>query len=349
MTTGPTPFWRRVVFSPAFAVVLVLVLLTTFAALRYTNFLGAYNVSSVLRYISMFALVALGMCFVIMTGGIDLSVGTVAAASSVVAAIFSPYGLMAGLAGGLGMGLAAGLLNALIITRLKILPFIATLATMLAASGTALLLANNQTVSVSYDTEFTTLGQGDMFTAFRPEWVDADDAGVLGKFLGFLLAFPIPAFIALAAYVVGAIVLNHTAFGRHVLAVGGGEDASRLMGLPVTRTIFSVYLISGACAGMAGVILASQFGAGQPIEGVGWELFAIASVVVGGTLLTGGKGSIGGTLAGAMLLGLIFTILNFENGMGWISLSAYWQSVVRGVFLFVVVVLQSRLARTAQR
>ena len=121
------------------------------------------------------------------------------------------------------------------------------------------------------------------------------------------------------------------------------------MGLPVHRTIFSVYLISGACAGMAGVILAAQFGAGQPLEGVGWELFAIASVVVGGTLLTGGKGSIGGTLAGAMLLGLIFTVLNFENGMGWISLSAYWQSVVRGTFLFVVVVLQSRLAKPAQR
>ena len=128
----------------------------------------------------------------------------------------------------------------------------------------------------------------------------------------------------------------------------GGTEASRLMGLPVDRTIFLVYVISGGMAGMAGVILASQFGAGQPIEGIGWELFAIASVVVGGTLLTGGKGSIGGTLAGALLLGIIFTILNFENGMGWISLSAYWQSVVRGVFLFVVVVLQAKLSKQAK-
>ena len=339
---------RRMILSPTFAVALVLVLLTTFATLRYDGFASAYNISSVLRSVSMFALVALGMCFVIMTGGIDLSVGTVAAASSVVAAILSPYGLLAGLGGGLGFGLLAGFLNAWIITRLKILPFIATLATMLAASGTALLLAHNETVSVSYDTAFTTLGQGDILTSIRPEWVDGDDAGAIGQLLGFLLGFPIPAFIALVAYVAGAVVLSHTAFGRHVLAVGGGEDASRLMGLPVNRTIFSVYLISGACAGMAGVILASQFGAGQPIEGVGWELFAIASVVVGGTLLTGGKGSVWGTLAGAMLLGVIFTILNFENGMGWISLSAYWQSVVRGGFLFVVVVLQSRLAKPAQ-
>jgi galactofuranose transport system permease protein len=335
--------------SPSLGVVLVLLLLTLFGAWRYDGFLSTYNVQSVLRYNSMFALVALGMCFVIMTGGIDLSVGSVAALASVVAAYLSPYGLIAGTFGGLAAGLAAGTINALVITRLRILPFIATLATMLAASGTALLLANNQSVSVSYDTAFTQLGQGDLLTFMRPEWVDAKDAGPGAQFLGFLLSFPTPAFIALMAYVLGWVVLNHTAFGRHVLAVGGGMDASRLMGLPVDRTVFQVYLISGGMAGMAGVILASQFGAGQPIEGVGWELFAIASVVVGGTLLTGGKGSIGGTLAGALLLGLIFTILNFENGMGWISLSAYWQSVVRGAFLFVVVVLQSRLAGQATR
>ena len=116
------------------------------------------------------------------------------------------------------------------------------------------------------------------------------------------------------------------------------------MGLSVDRVKLLTYLASGTLAGMAGVILASQFGAGQPTEGVGWELFAIASVVVGGTLLTGGLGSVGATLSGVLLLGLIFNILNFENGMGWISLSAYWQSVVRGLFLLVVVVLQSRLA-----
>ena len=143
----------------------------------------------------------------------------------------------------------------------------------------------------------------------------------------------------------GSVLLNFTAFGRYVLAVGGGEDAARLMGLPVDRVKFLVYVMSGALAGLAGVILAAQFGAGQPTEGVGWELFAIASVVVGGTLLTGGVGSVGATLAGVLLLGLIFNILNFENGLGWISLSAYWQSVIRGSFLLLVVILQSRLTR----
>ncbi|GEO16749.1 hypothetical protein MAE02_44450 [Microvirga aerophila] len=142
-------------------------------------------------------------------------------------------------------------------------------------------------------------------------------------------------------------MLNLTAFGRTVLAVGGNEDATRLMGLPTTRVKAAVYIMSGGLAGLAGVILAAQFGAGQPIEGVGWELFAIASVVVGGTLLTGGVGSVGSTLAGVLLLGLIFNILNFENGLGWISLSAYWQSVIRGALLLVVVAIQARLmART---
>jgi galactofuranose transport system permease protein len=337
---------RQWSIAPSFAVIGVLLLLIAFGGLRYDGFLGTYNVQSVLRYVSMFAFVSLGMCFVIMTGGIDLSVGSVAAMSSVVAALLSPYGLIAGTAGGLAAGLAAGFLNAVLITRMKILPFIATLATMLAASGTGLLLAGNQSVSVSYDTAFTALGQGDLLSFMRPEWVDAEGAGLFAQTLGFVLSFPTPAWMALVAFIFGAFVLAHTPFGRHVLAVGGGTDASRLMGLPVDRTIISVYVLSGACAGIAGVILASQFGAGQPIEGIGWELFAIASVVVGGTLLTGGRGSIGGTLAGALLLGLIYTILNFENGLGWISLSAYWQSVVRGLFLLTVVIIQSKITQS---
>ena len=134
--------------TPSIAVVAVLVLLISLAALRYDGFLGTYNVQSVLRYISMFALVALGMCFVIMTGGIDLSVGSVAAMCSVVSAFLSPYGWLPGLAAGVAAGCLAGVLNGVLITKLKILPFIATLATMLAASGTGLLLAGNQSVSV---------------------------------------------------------------------------------------------------------------------------------------------------------------------------------------------------------
>ena len=316
---APSPMAKVYSTLASQGVLVALVLLILFGWARYDYFLGSFNVLSVLRYNSMFALIALGMCFVIMTGGIDLSVGSTAAMASVVSALLSPYGLLPGLVGGVAAGAAVGILNGLIVTRLGILPFIATLATMLAASGTGLLLADNQSVSVSYDTGFVDLGQGDLF------------------------GLPIPALMAAAAYVAGSILLNFTGFGRYVLAVGGGEDAARLMGLPVDRVKFLVYALSGTLAGLAGVILAAQFGAGQPTEGIGWELFAIASVVVGGTLLTGGVGSVGATLAGALLLGLIFNILNFENGLGWISLSAYWQSVIRGAFLLLVVLLQSRL------
>ena len=301
-------------------VLIALALLILFGWLRYENFLGLFNISTVLRYNSMFALVALGMCFVIMAGGIDLSVGSTAALGSVVSALVSDQGMLVGSLVGIAAGLCVGILNGFVIVKLRILPFIATLATMLADNGTALLLAHDQTVSVSYDGSFVNLGQGDIFN------------------------IPIPAIIAVVAYVIGSIVLNFTSTGRSVLAIGGNEDASRMMGLPVDRVKFMVYVLSGGLSGLAGVILASQFGAGQPIEGVGWELFAIASVVVGGTLLTGGVGSVGATLAGVLLLGLIFNVLNFENGLGWISLSAYWQSVIRGLFLLFVVILQSRLA-----
>ncbi|MBZ9841364.1 ABC transporter permease [Mesorhizobium sp. CA5] len=312
---------RLVRIIGTYGVLIALAALILFGFLRYDRFLSFYNVMTLLRYNSMFALVALGMCFVIMTGGIDLSVGSVAALGSVASALASPYGIVPGLAAGIGAGLAAGFINATLVTRANLMPFIATLATMQAASGSALLLAGNQTVSVSYESGFTAIGQGNFWT------------------------FPIPAAIAVVAYLIGSLVLNYTGTGRAVLAIGGGEDASRLMGLRTDRVKFLVYVASGGLAGLAGVILASQFGAGQPIEGVGWELFAIAAVVVGGTLLTGGSGSVVTTLAGVLLLGILFNVLNFENGMGWISLSAYWQSVIRGLFLLVVVLLQARLTR----
>ena len=317
---NPAPSSRRISLAWAARqrVMIALILLILFGALRYDHFLGAYNVLSVLRYNSMFALTSLGMCFVIMGAGIDLSVGTTAAFASVVSALLSPYGLLPGLLGGLAAGFVVGAINGFMVARMNIQPFIATLSGMLAASGSGLLLAQNQSVSVSYDTNFTWLGQGD------------------------LLGFPVPAWIAVLAYVYGSVLLNYTSFGRYVLSVGGNEEAARLMGLPVDRVKFLTYVQSGVFAGLAGVILAAQFGAGQPAEGVGWELFSIAAVVVGGTLLTGGVGSVATTLAGVLLLGLIFNVLNFENGLGWISLSAYWQSVVRGVFLMVVVMASFR-------
>ena len=298
---------------------LALLALIIFGLLRHDNFGSGYNIFSFLNYNSMFIVISIGMALVIMTGGIDPSVGSVAAFTSVCAAYLSPYGIEVALPGGIIAGAAIGAVNAFCIIAMRIPPFIATLATMLGAKGGALVISGAQTVSVDWSSNFTVFGMGKAFDLVP--WT------ILVIVLVALLAW---------------VILEHTLLGRTILAIGGGEEASALMGLGVIRAKLFVYLFSGACAGLAGVILASGYGAGQPLEGLGWELSGIASVVVGGTLLTGGLGSIPATVAGALLLGLVFNILNFENGKGTISLSAYWQLVIRGAFLFLVILLQSR-------
>lgn len=299
---------------------IALIVLVLFGSLRYDNFFSAYNLLTVISYNTTFGLIALGMTFVIMTGGIDLSVGSLAALCSVVAALASPYGLLVSIIAAALAGLVVGAFNGWLVAWLRIPPFLATLAMLLAARGMALVLAKDATVSVSATQDWAALSQG------------------------ILYGVPLPVFLVLI-YALGSVVLNFTRFGRHVLSVGGNEEAARLMGLPVERIKLFVYMISGVMAGLAGVLLAGQTFTGSPNEGVGWELTAIASVVVGGTLLTGGMGSVWASLVGAMLLGLVFNILNFENGLGFISLGVSWQSVIRGAFLLLVVLVQSRLAR----
>ena len=304
------------------AVWIALFALIAFGVLRYDNFGGAYNFGSFLNYNSMFIVISLGMCLVIITGGIDLSVGSVAAFTSVIAAYLSPYGLQVALPLAVLAGMAFGAFNAFCIIALRIPPFIATLATMLGAKGGALVISGASTVAVDWGSNFTNMGMNKAFDLFP--W-----SIVLVTIVGIGLW----------------VVLEMTSLGRTILAIGGGEDASKLMGLKVNRAKEFVYIVSGGCAGLAGVILASGFGAGQPLEGIAWELSAIAAVVVGGTLLTGGLGSIPATVAGALLLGLVFNILNFENGRGTISFSAYWQMVIRGAFLFAVILFQTRMTK----
>jgi len=308
------------------AVWVALAALILFGLLRYDNFSGAYNISSFLNYNSMFIIISVGMSFVIMTGGIDLSVGSVAAFTSVIAAYLSPHGIEIALPLAVLAGVAFGGLNAFFIIVLRIPPFIATLATMLGAKGGALVISGANTIAVDWGSNFTKMGMEKIYNI-------------------------LPWSIVVVGIVVIALwfLLEKTSLGRTVLAIGGGEDASILMGLKVNRAKAFVYLLSGGCAGLAGVILASGFGAGQPLEGIGWELTAIASVVVGGTLLTGGLGSVPATVAGALLLGLVFNILNFENGLGTITISAYWQMVIRGGFLFAVILFQARVMSRNKR
>jgi len=308
------------------AVWVALIVLILFGALRYDNFLSAYNLSSFLGYNAMFVVISVGMCLVIMTGGIDLSVGTVAALASVVAALLSPHGLIVALPAGIAAGLVTGALNVGMIVALRLPPFMATLATMLAAKGISLRLSDNRAVPVDWASDFTALG--------------------MNKVANLL---PWTILVALVVVVVAWIIVDRTSLGRTILAVGGNAEAAHLMGLKTGRAEVFVYLFSGACAGLAGVFLASGYGAGQPLEGAGWELAAIAAVVVGGTLLTGGMGSVPATVAGALLFGLVFTLLNFENGRGTFSFSADWQSVIRGLFLLIVILLQARIARPASK
>ena len=317
---GRTARARFASFVQRQGALVALVLVCVAAAVRYERFLTEENLTNVLRQNSMLGLVALGMTFVILTGGIDLSVGSLLAVASVVAATMADEELIVALLAGVGLAAALGVVNGTVIAKDRIQPFIVTLAMMIAARGLALAYTGDQTVRVGRSAlGFTELGRGR---------ID----------LGFV-AVPLPVVILIAAYLLGWLVLNHTRFGRHVYSIGDNEEAARLMGLNVGRVTIGVYALSGALAGLAGVILASRLGAGQPVAGLGWELDAIAAVVVGGTLLTGGQGGVGPTLVGVLLLGVIFNLFNLEG-----SISPWWQLVLRGVILLAVVVVQNRLS-----
>ena len=305
---------------------ILLVLLGIAATIRYdflsTNgravFFTEENLLNVLRQNSMLGLVALGMTFVILTGGIDLSVGSLLAVAGVVAAFLADYGLIPALIAAVAATTFLGLINGTIIAKARIQPFIVTLAMMIAARGLALAVTDAKNVKISQTaTDFAYLGTG--------------------RIGGFL---PVPVVIMLIAFALGWLVLNYTRFGRHVFAVGDNDEAARLMGLNINRVTILVYTISGALAGLAGVILASRLNTGSPVEGAGRELDAIAAVVVGGTLLTGGKGSVVSTFFGVLLLGVIFNLFNLEG-----QISPWWQLVARGAILLAVVVLQNRLTK----
>jgi ribose transport system permease protein len=301
---------------------IALLALVAFGAVRYGHgFYGGSNLRDLLGDNAKFGFIALGMTFVIMSGGIDLSVGSVVALGGVLAAQQSGHGLLFGLMVGVAAGAGVGLVNGLLIAKVGLQPFIVTLATLLSVRGLALQLSHTQGVVASADSDFQKLGEASFLT------------------------IPVAAWMLFGAFAIGALALHYTPWGRQVLAIGGNPDAAQLMGLPVARVRASVYVLSGALAGLAGVVLGSREGSVDTQAGAGWELTAIAAVVVGGTLLTGGVGSVLSTLVGVFLLQLIFNLINFENGKHVISISSYWESVIRGAFLLVVVLLQVRLVK----
>jgi len=299
------------------AAVALLILLVV-GAFSFPTFLSFSNLSNILTQSSFPLIVAIGMTFVILTGGIDLSVGSVFALGGVLAAEGSGFGFAGAIALPLAVCGAIGLFQGLLVAYAKMAPFIVTLAGLLAVRGLVLAITSGgATTPLVKSAALSAVGQNGLFGI---HWT---------------------AVIAIVAVILGTVALTHTRAGQSIFAVGGSESASTFMGLPVARVKLSVYVVSGLCAGLAGALNAGYSSSGVPTVGVGLELSAISAVVIGGTLLVGGRGSLAGTLAGVLLLSVI---QNMINQVG--SLNSSVQAVVSGVFLAIVVVIQTVLARS---
>ena len=308
---------------------LTLLALCAAASICFPDFLDPENFANIFRQAGMIGLVSIGMTFVILSGGIDLSVGSTAAVASILAARLSNHNEWAAVSIPVLVGLCVGTANGTLVTRLKIPPFVATLATMLGVRGLAFVLCDGESVTSNTTGWFSQISKGD------------------------LLGIPFLGLILLLALAIATVVSKYTPFGRAVYAVGGNEEAARMMGIRVRRTKMLVYVLCGGCAGAAGVLLASRLGSVLPKGAQGWELAAIAAVVVGGTALTGGVGNVTNTLYGVLILGVIPNIINLIGTLPlphWARdvVTAIWiNHVVTGLLLLAVIVLQSRIGQDA--
>ena len=292
-----------------------LLLIVIIISIMSPNFLTLNNLLNVLRQVSINALIAFGMTFVILTGGIDLSVGSILALTGAVTAGLMASGMDPILAMFLGLLLGAvlGAINGVIIAKGKVAPFIATLATMTIYRGLTLVYTEGKPIS----------GLGDS-QAFQ----------MLGK--GYFFGIPVPVITMAITFGILYFILKKTTFGRRVYAVGGNEEASRLSGISVDRIKIYVYALTGMLAALAALILTSRLNSAQPTAGNMFELDAIAAVVLGGTSLTGGRGWIVGTLIGALIIGVL------NNGLNLIGVSSFFQQVVKGAVILVAVLLDRK-------
>ena len=298
----------RLVRSPAFYPFIGLLVVTAVMIVASDTFLTASNLSNIARQVSINAIIAVGMTCVILTGGIDLSVGPVMALSGTLTAGLMVAGLPPGLAIGAGLliGVAFGIGNGLFVAYLHMPPIIVTLATMGIARGFGLMYTDGYPISG------------------LPEWF-----GFFGR--QSLLGIQVPILIMLVTYLMAYVLLQHTRIGRYIYAIGGNEEAVRLSGVRAARFKLLVYGISGLTAAIAGLVLTSRLMSGQPNAGIGFELDAIAAVVLGGASIAGGRGVIVGTLLGAMLLGVL------NNGLNMLGVSPYVQSVIKGAIILLAI------------
>jgi len=300
------------------------VLLTILSAATHGDFLRPGNLINVLRQIAVNAILATGQTFVIITAGIDLSVGSLIALTGVLMAgvmVGHPdvaLGFTLALLVGLGTGSLAGLVNGLPVVRFGLPPFITTLAMLEIARGLAFLYTKGQPIEID-NPAFNFIGGGFVLPG-------------LGRLLN-IPGVPMPVIVMLVVVLAGSYLLTQTRFGRYVYAIGGNEEAARLSGVNVFGVKLMVYVVSGALAGLASLLLAARLNSGIPQSGQGYELQSIAAVVVGGTSLMGGRGSIGGTFVGALLIGVLYNVMNLLN------VQSYAQEVVLGAVILIAVLL----------
>ncbi|MGI6168482.1 MAG: ABC transporter permease [Christensenellales bacterium] len=293
-----------------FGILIILLLMVIAITLATNRFIQPQNLINIIRQISFIAIIGMGVTFIIITGGIDLSSGSVCGLVSALATMSgkSADSLVVGLLVGLAIGAVAGLINGFFIAKTKIPPFIATLGMMEIARGIALLVTNGRPVG-GIHRGFAFLGGGDIF------------------------GIPVPIIVLLIVTVLMFLLLNKTPFGRKVMAVGGNEQAAIISGINVGKIKVLVYTLGGLLAAVAGILMTGRVDSGQPTLGLGYEMDAVASAVIGGTSLSGGVGSIWGTLGGALVIGVI------NNGMELLSVNAYWQQIVKGAIIIAAVVL----------
>ena len=294
-----------------------LILLITVVSILSPSFLSSKNILNILRQTSVNAIIAAGMTFVILTGGIDLSVGSILAISGAIAAslLASGKGIIISVIAAIIVGAFVGFLNGFIIAKGKLQPFIATLATMTILRGLTLVYTDGKPI---------TLGSNELAVSF----------GKIGG--GTLFGIPTPAIIMILVFGVCFYILKVTKMGRYTYALGSNEDATKLSGINTDKVKIWVYTISGILASIAGIIITSRLYSAQPTAGNGYELDAIAAVVLGGTRLAGGKGKITGTIIGALIIGVLSNALNI------LDVSSYYQMMVKGVVILIAVMLDRK-------
>ena len=289
-------------------IILTLIAMIVFFSLATKSFLSARNFTNIVRQISVVGICAVGMTMVILTGGIDLSIGSLIGVSSAIAAVMmsggSPIWLAASVA--LALGVAVGFVNASCINYLRIPPMITTLAMMISLRGAVYLITGGMPV-YGIPESFKVLGQGTL--------------GI----------FPISSLIMMTVFVFGYILLTRTPFGRRIYGIGGNVETARLSGVNVKRELYKMYMLVGLLGALAGLILTSRVNSGQPSSGDGYEMDIITAVVLGGVSVSGGEGKLGKVIIGVVFMGVL------ANGMMMMNVSEYWQRVVKGIVLLIAV------------